>query len=237
MPVIVLLRHGISTANTAGILAGRTPGVSLTEQGVSALENTLRMLPQRSFTRLIHSPLLRCEQTARIAAGVVEAETIEASPDLLELDYGEWSGRSLEELRREDDWRLVLEQASRFRFPGGESIAEAADRSVRRVRSVVEGLRAAERERPRSPQAERGAPLWALLVTHGDIIKAVVADALGLPLDDFQRLSVAPGSFSVIDFGAAHPVLTALSVTSAGIAEAAEPGGGGLRTRADTPPG
>ncbi len=234
MPVIVLLRHGISTANTAGILAGHSPGVSLTEQGVSALEDTLRMLPQRSFTRLLHSPLLRCEQTAEIAARMADFDSIEASPDIVELDYGDWTGRSLEELRTMDEWRLVLESASQVRFPGGESIAEAAARSVGLVRTVVDELRDEELSRP---QAEPAPPLWAMLISHGDIIKAIVADALGLSLDDFQRLSVAPGSFTVLDFCGAHPVMTAMSVTAAGIAVGRQPGGGGLQTAADTPAG
>ncbi|WP_309130238.1 histidine phosphatase family protein [Brevibacterium sp.] len=234
MPVIVLLRHGISSANTAGILAGHSPGVSLTEQGVSALEDTLRMLPQRSFTRLLHSPLLRCEQTARIAARMADFDSIEANPDIIELDYGDWTGRSLEELSTLDEWRLVLERASQVRFPAGESIAEAAARSVGLVHRVVDELRGEEKSRSESGE---GAPLWAMLISHGDIIKAIVAAALGMPLDDFQRLSVAPGSFTVIDFGGPHPVMTAMSVTAAGIAVGGEPGGGGLQTPEDTPPG
>lgn len=234
MPVIVLLRHGVSSANTAGILAGRAPGVSLTDHGVSALRDTLRMLPQQRFARLLHSPLLRCEQTAQIAASTVTADSVAAVDDLIELDYGEWTGRSLKELGREELWKTVVERASQARFPGGESIAEAADRAVSRVRSVVEQLRAEERteeeQRKQSGEdREPGASRWAMLVSHGDIIKAIIADALAMPLDDFQRISVAPGSFTVIDFSGPQPVLTAMSVTAAGLSEGSAPGGGGLR--------
>lgn len=234
MPVIVLLRHGVSSANTAGILAGRAPGVSLTDQGVSALRNTLRMLPQQRFSRLLHSPLLRCEQTAQIAASTIAADSVAAVDDLIELDYGEWTGRSLKELGSEELWKTVLERASQARFPGGESIAEAADRAVSRVRTVVDELRTEERneeeQRNRSGDDREGkGSRWAMLVSHGDIIKAIIADALGMPLDDFQRISVAPGSFTVIDFSGPQPVLTAMSVTAAGLSEGSTPGGGGLR--------
>lgn len=236
MPVIVLLRHGLSSANTAGILAGRSPGVSLTDQGVSALEATLAMLPQRKFSRMLHSPLQRCEQTAQIAATAAEFDSIEVDENIIELDYGDWTGRALKDLGSEALWKTVLEQASQARFPGGESIAEAADRAVARVRTVVDELRADElrAEEQRSVENETsdanpGDSKWAMLVSHGDIIKAIIADALGMPLDDFQRISVAPGSFTVIDFSGPRPVLTAMSVTAAGLSEGSTPGGGGLR--------
>lgn len=233
MPVIVLLRHGVSSANTAGILAGRAAGVSLTDQGVSALRETLRMLPQQRFSHLLHSPLLRCEQTAQIAASTVDVESVAAVDDLIELDYGEWTGRRLKDLGSEDLWKTVVERASQARFPGGESIAEAADRAVSRVRTVVDELRAEERSAEgldrNGDERERAASRWAMLVSHGDIIKAIIADALAMPLDDFQRISVAPGSFTVIDFSGSRPVLTAMSVTAAGLSEGSTPGGGGLR--------
>lgn len=239
MPVIVLLRHGVSTANTAGILAGRDPGVSLTDHGADALESTLRMLPRKQFHRLVHSPLLRCEQTATIAAAHVDVERVEACEDLVELDYGAWTGRKLEDLTGETLWKTVIENASQARFPGGESIAEAADRAVGRVRSLIAELRAEETAQARgdstraeaknSQAGKEDEPLWAMLVSHGDIIKAVIADALGMPLDEFQRISVAPGSFTVIDCNGPKPVLTAMSVTAAGLSEGNKPGGGGLR--------
>lgn len=240
MPVIVLLRHGVSSANTAGILAGRGPGVSLTDEGVGALENTLRMLPRRHFHRLLHSPLLRCEQTATIAASRIEADTVEVCDDLIELDYGEWTGRELKALTDEPLWATVLQRASQARFPGGESIAEAADRAVGRVRSLVAELRAEEKT-PKTPETtsepasgkpsaqQNDVTRWAMLVSHGDIIKAIIADSLGMPLDEFQRISVAPGSYTIIDCNGPRPVLTAMSVTAAGLADGPGPGGGGLR--------
>lgn len=208
--------------------------MSLTEQGVGALEDTLRMLPQRHFSHLLHSPLLRCEQTARIAASTIDADSVEAVDDLIELDYGEWTGRSLKDLGSEELWKTVVEEASKARFPGGESIAEAAERAVSRVRTVVDGLRADEHsdeeQRARSEDDREGSVTrWAMLVSHGDIIKAIIADALGMPLDDFQRISVAPGSFTVIDFSGPRPILTAMSVTAAGLSEGSAPGGGGLK--------
>lgn len=239
MPVIVLLRHGLSSANTAGILAGRTPGVSLTEDGTRALEATLRMLPHTSFARLIHSPLLRCVQTAEIAQTHIEVTETRIGEEFVELDYGDWTGRSLADLVTTPDWETVSRRASAMRFPAGEAIAEAADRAVSGVRFLVGELRELERreqeaaQRPEPPSESSAAgempkPAWGMIVSHGDIIKAIIAEALGMPLDDFQRLAVAPGSFTIIDYSGPFPVLTAMSVTAAGLAEAGVPGGGGL---------
>jgi probable phosphomutase (TIGR03848 family) len=231
MPVIVLLRHGISSANTAGILAGRSPGVSLTDEGVAALEANLALLPHRRFSRLLHSPLQRCVETATIAAKAVEGDFVGVEDAFVELDYGEWTGRELRELGQEPLWKTVLQSASQARFPGGESIAEAAERSVFRVGEIVAELKSEEeRERAEAGESEtKTPPRWAMIVSHGDIIKAIIADALGMPLDDFQRISVAPGSFTIIDFSGEWPVLGAMSVTAAGLAQANTVGGGGIR--------
>ena len=249
MPVIVLLRHGLSSANVSGILAGRAPGVSLTDEGRRALRANLELLPHRHFARLLHSPLQRCQETAMVAAEVAEFDDIAVDDAVIELDYGEWTGRTLKELGREPLWKTVVTSASQARFPGGESITEAADRSTARVRDLVAQLREEERaDADLGTTSESGAasesgnasdngteagkpapPRWAMIVSHGDIIKAIIADALGMPLDEFQRLSVAPGSFTVIDFSGDRPVLAAMSVTAAGLAQSAAVGGGGMR--------
>jgi broad specificity phosphatase PhoE len=241
MPVIVLLRHGISSANTAGILAGRAPGVSLTDEGATALEANLRLLPHRSFARLAHSPLQRCVETAEIAGRAVDCARAEADQAFIELDYGEWTGRSLTELGKEPLWQTVVKHPSQARFPEGESIAEAAERSVTRIHEIVAELRDEETADQAKAADEASGdgkdrdsttaalPRWGMIVSHGDIIKAIIADALGMPLDDFQRISVAPGSFTVIDYTGPAPVLASMSVTAAGLAESAAVGGGGMR--------
>src|SRR5699024_839447 len=152
--------------------------------------------------------------------------------DIIELDYGDWTGRALKDLADEPLWSTVVERASQARFPGGESIAEAAGRSVARVHDLVTQLRAEEQGEKDRRQAEddrAGAARWAMIVSQGDIIKSIIADALGMPLDEFQRLSVAPGSFTVIDYSGDRPVLAAMSVTAAGLAQSSTVGGGGLR--------
>ncbi|SDS68447.1 Histidine phosphatase superfamily (branch 1) [Brevibacterium siliguriense] len=237
MPVIVLLRHGLSSANVSGILAGRAPGVSLTDEGARALRANLELLPHRRFAHLLHSPLQRCEETATIAAETADFERVCVDEAVIELDYGAWTGRSLEELGQEPLWETVVKTASQARFPGGESITEASDRSTARVRELVAQLREEERADGENKVAagtgtgdgKPAPPRWAMIVSHGDIIKAIIADALGMPLDDFQRLSVAPGSFTVIDFSGDRPVLAAMSVTAAGLAQSAAVGGGGTR--------
>ncbi|MFP3396358.1 histidine phosphatase family protein [Brevibacterium sp. SIMBA_078] len=237
MPVIVLLRHGLSSANVSGILAGRAPGVSLTDEGIRALRANLELLPHRHFTHLLHSPLQRCAQTASIAAEAADFDRIDVDEAVIELDYGEWTGRPLKELGQEPLWATVVTSASQARFPGGESFTEAADRCTARVRDLVAQLREDERAdvesrteaEPTADAGKSGPPRWAMIISHGDIIKAIIADALGMPLDDFQRLSVAPGSFTVIDYSGSVPVLAAMSVTAAGLAQSAAVGGGGMR--------
>lgn len=229
MPVIVLLRHGISSANTAGILAGRASGVSLTDEGVTALEANLALLPNRRFSRLLHSPLQRCVETATIAEKAVETDFVGVDDAFVELDYGDWTGRELKELGREPLWKTVLKTPSAAQFPGGESIAEAAERAVSRVAEIVAELKSEEESEASGESETTAPPRWAMIVSHGDIIKAIIADALGMPLDDFQRISVAPGSFTIIDCSGSWPVLAAMSVTAAGLAQSNTVGGGGMR--------
>src|SRR5699024_10529495 len=158
----------------------------------------LGLLPQRRFNRLLQSPLQRCVKTAEIAQRIAEFDTVDVDRDIIELDYGDWTGRALNDLADEPLCSTVVERASQARFPGGESIAEAAGRSVARVHDLVTQLRAEEQGEKDRRQAEddrAGAARWAMIVSHGDIIKSIIADALGMPLDEFQRLSVAPGSF------------------------------------------
>lgn len=194
------------------------------------------MLPRSDFSRLLHSPLTRCAETAAIAARFAGFGTTEVAEDFIELDYGDWTGRRLEDLVTTPEWETVAQRASQMRFPGGESITEAADRAVAGVAGLVAELRAVEEAKREAAQASAeeagkdGGDLreWAMVVSHGDIIKAIIADALGMPLDDFQRLSVAPGSFTVIDYTGRMPVMTAMSITAAGLSVSGVPGGGGL---------
>ncbi|MFF0296454.1 histidine phosphatase family protein [Kitasatospora sp. NPDC004614] len=203
MPTLLLVRHGRSTANTAGILAGWTPGVDLDDTGraqAAALPERLAGLP---VARLVSSPLERCRQTLEpLVAARPELGPPDLDERLGECHYGDWTGRPLSELADEPLWRTVQDHASGAAFPGGESLRTLSHRTVDAVREWNEKI-AVEH----GPDA-----LWAV-ATHGDVIKAIVADALGLHLDHFQRISVEPCSVTAIRYTPNRPYLLRLGDT------------------------
>lgn len=178
---VILLRHGVSTSNTARTLAGRSPGVELTERGTeqaAAVADRLAMLP---IEHIASSPLLRCQRTV---APLAEKLGLEPEHDerLIEVDYGDWTGRPIAELLNEPLWRVVQGHASGAVFPGGEGLAQVQQRAVAGVRDI---------ERTLAEKAGRDV-LW-VACAHGDVIKSILADALGLHLDSFQRIAVELG--------------------------------------------
>jgi len=203
MATVILLRHGRTEANASGTLAGRTPGVHLDELGRSQAQSAARRLAVVRLAELVSSPLERCKETAR---EVARQQAHEAAPRprvltdkaLTECDYGEWQGRALRDLARLALWRTVQTNPSAATFPGGESLAQMQARAVDAVRRRDAAVAAAH-----GPDA-----VW-LAVSHGDVIKSVIADALGMHLDLFQRIQVDPASVSVIRYTEARPYVLA----------------------------
>jgi probable phosphomutase (TIGR03848 family) len=205
MATVILVRHGRSTANVAGILTGRAPGVDLDAVGRDQAAQTAQRLSVLPLVAVVTSPLARCRQTARIiAAHQAPARPVVLEPGIVECDYGEWQGRPLRELAQEPLWSVVQTQPSAAVFPGGESLAAMQARSVAAIRRHDAAL-----------EAEHGAGAVWVAVSHGDIIKSVLADALGMSLDVFQRLVVNPCSVSVVRYGTARPEVVATN-TDAG---------------------
>ena len=203
MATVVLVRHGRSTANTAGVLAGRLPGVRLDERGEEQVAHLAERLEGVRLATVLTSPLERCRATAEAAISkVVPAPTPVEEPALLECHYGAWQGRSIEELAKEELWRTVQAHPSAARFPDGESLVEMSSRVVRAVR-----------EHDARVEAEHGPGAVWLLVSHGDPLKAVLADALGMHLDLFQRLVVDPASASVVRYTTSRPYVLATNTT------------------------
>ncbi len=205
---VILLRHGRSTSNTAHTLAGRSAGVELDEKGTAqaaALVERLEGLPIRA---LIRSPLLRCRMTLEPLAAALGLEPV-VEERLAEVDYGEWTGRKIGELVKEPLWSVVQQQPSAAVFPGGEGLAEVQARAV-----------AAVREHDRRLAAENGADALWVACTHGDVIKAVLADALGTHLDAFQRITADPASMSVIRYAELRPFVVHVNHTGAQLAGA-----------------
>lgn len=199
MATVILLRHGRTSANASGILAGRTPGVHLDDLGRGQAERAADRLAVVPLAELVTSPLERCRETARaVAARQVGKPRPHLDKALTECDYGEWQGRKLRELARLALWRTVQTNPSAARFPGGESLPEMQARAVSAVR-----------RRDAAIEAARGADAVWLAVSHGDLIKSLIADALGMHLDLFQRINVDPAAISVIRYTGARPYVLA----------------------------
>ncbi|EHB53508.1 putative phosphomutase [Mycolicibacterium rhodesiae JS60] len=205
---VILLRHGRSTSNTAHTLAGRTEGVELDEKGqdqAQALVGRVKGLPIRAIVR---SPLLRCRLTVEPLAAELGVEPL-IDDRLAEVDYGQWTGLALKDLMKEPLWSVVQQQPSAAVFPGGEGLAQVQARAVTAVR-----------EHDRRLADEHGHDVLWIACTHGDVIKSVVADALGTHLDSFQRITADPASMSVIRYTPMRPFVVHVNHTGAELASA-----------------
>ncbi|UZN01565.1 MSMEG_4193 family putative phosphomutase [Cellulomonas sp. S1-8] len=195
MATVILVRHGRTAANVQGVLAGRTAGVGLDAVGREQARRTAERLSVVPLSGVVSSPLERCRQTSRILVARQEhAPGTQVDAALTECDYGTWQGRSLGDLAAEPLWSVVQTQPSAAVFPGGESLRAMQARAV-----------AAVRRHDAAFEAQHGpGAVWAA-VSHGDVIKSVLADALGMHLDLFQRLGVGPASISVVRYGPHRP--------------------------------
>jgi len=203
MATVILVRHGRTTANASGTLAGRLPGVKLDQTGVGQAERVAERLAAVPLAGIVSSPLERCRQTARIlhasqVAGRPEAAGVRTERGITECDYGDWSGRPIKDLAKEKLWSLVQAQPSAAAFPGGEAMTAMQARAVATVRRLDAAF-----------EAEHGPGAVWVAVSHGDIIKSVLADALGLHLDLFQRLHVDPASASIVRYTTTRPYVLA----------------------------
>jgi probable phosphomutase (TIGR03848 family) len=204
---VLLLRHGL-TAMTGPVLAGHTPGVHLDERGQAQAAAVAARLAPVPLAGVVTSPLDRCLETAQaVLAGRDLAAAIE--PRLAEVRYGDWTGKPLKELVKQPLWKVVQAHPSAAVFPGdeGESLAGAQARAVAAIRSW-DAVQAAAA----GPDA-----VW-LACSHGDIIKAVLADAFGLHLDLFQRIVVDPCSVSVIRYTDTRPFVLRVNDTGGDVA-------------------
>ena len=194
--LVLLVRHGL-TPTTGVKLPGRAPGLSLSEEGrrqADAAAARIGKLP--SVTAIYASSLERARETAQPIARARHL-AIRVERGLLELDVGEFTGLTLKRAHRRPEWSVIQRNPSGFRFPGGESFADMQARMTTTLAALVD--------------RHRGQTIVA--VSHADPIKAAVAQALGTPLDLFQRIVIAPASITAIVYRLHGPsVLTVNSV-------------------------
>jgi probable phosphomutase (TIGR03848 family) len=188
---VLLIRHGRTAANTGAVLAGWTPGVALDETGEAQAQRLAERLAPVPLAALVSSPLDRCRQTAETVAKGRDVGVTE-EPRVGEVHYGDWTGAALKDLAKKPLWKVVQAHPSAAVFPGdgGEGLAAVQARAVGAVREWNERL---------GPDA-----VYAVF-SHGDVIKSILADALGLHLDLFQRIVVDPCSVSVISYTDTRP--------------------------------
>ena len=199
MATVILLRHGRTTANATGVLAGRSKGVHLDDVGRPQAERAGDRLGAVRLAGIVSSPLERCRETAAaVAARQAPPLKVRTERGLLECDYGDWTGRALKDVAKEKVWGTVQRQPSAAVFPGGETLAAMSSRVTAAVRRIDGEM-----------EAEHGPGAVWVAVSHGDPIKAMVADALGLHLDQFQRIVVDPASMTVIRYTADRPFVLA----------------------------
>ncbi|MBV9096531.1 MAG: MSMEG_4193 family putative phosphomutase [Frankiaceae bacterium] len=196
MTTVLFVRHGITDANRSGVLAGWTPGVHLAEKGREQAAALAARLAEVPVAAIVSSPLDRCVETASALAAGRDGLAVETEDDLGECRYGDWTGQELKKLAKDPLWKVVQAHPSAATFPSGESLRDTQARAVAAVRQISERL---------GPDAT-----W-IAVSHGDVIKALLADALGMHLDLFQRIQVDPCSLSVVRYTTLRPFVVRMN--------------------------
>jgi probable phosphoglycerate mutase len=193
--VFYLVRHGV-TAHTGHKLSGWMPGIHLTDEGRGQAEAAAEMLASVPFKAIYASPIDRTMETAAPIARLHGLEIVQ-SPDLGEVEYGKWSNRTFKTLVRTKLWEKVQRYPSGVRFPEGETLREVQTRAVEEVEKI----------------AARHRKQVVCCVSHADVIRLLAAHYLGVHIDLFQRLMVAPASVSVIALNDGRPLVVSLNST------------------------
>ncbi|WP_375492036.1 histidine phosphatase family protein [uncultured Jatrophihabitans sp.] len=203
MSTLLLVRHGL-TAMTGPVLAGRTPGLHLDERGIKQAAATAERLAVLPLRAIVTSPLERCVETAQAVRDAQRGEPEWHVDDrLIECGYGDWTGKAIKELSRDPLWKTVQTQPSAVRFPNGEALSDMSARAVAAVRDW---------------DARLGDDAVWMACSHGDVIKAILADALGLHLDQYQRIVPDPCSVSIIRYTSTRPYVIRVNDTGGDLA-------------------
>lgn len=203
MPKIVLIRHAHSTANAAGVLSGQLAGVHLSKSGQEQAARLAERLGKLTISQIQVSPMDRCAETLapwleKYGKGV----KVITDQNLIEVDYGKWSGKKLAILSRAKLWRKVQGQPSAVTFPEGEGLAQMQVRAMKSVHDFF----ASDLD-------------LTIMVSHGDVIKAIVASSLGMHLDDFQRIVIDPASITILESSGGDIRLTRLNDSDSSVSD------------------
>jgi probable phosphomutase (TIGR03848 family) len=219
--LVLLVRHGL-TAGTGNVLTGRTPGIGLDDRGRDQAAALAARLAGVALDAIVSSPLQRCRETAGAVAAARDGHQVAVTEDarFAEVAYGDWTGKPIKRLAKEPLWRVVQAHPSAVRFPGqdGESLAGVQERAVAAIRDWNSRL---------GPKAAY------LVCSHGDVIKSILADSLGMHLDMFQRIQVDPCSVSVIRYTPLRPFVIRMNDTGTGVPRPA--GAAGAESAAGRP--
>jgi len=197
---LIFIRHAHSIANEAGILSGQLPGISLSKKGAKQAEELVERIGAVEFDSVRVSPMQRCEETispwvkSKYSKGMKRYLVDDA---LVEVDYGNWSGRKLSSLSREKLWGEIQSRPSAVEFPSGEKMKAMQKRAISSITQAVN-------------ESKKGTHLF---VSHGDVVKAMVASLLKMKLDDFQTLVIDPASITVIEYSGIKPRVLLLNDT------------------------
>ncbi len=205
---LVLIRHAHSEANASGVLSGRLPDIHLSDKGLEQSLSLATRLGSFPVSQLRISPMERCFETVQPWINqhlVTKNRSIEPviDPNLNEVDYGKWSGKKLAVLSKNKLWKVVQESPSRMYFPSGEGIAQMQARAMSSVHEM----------------ASLKSKGCGVIVSHGDVIKSIVASALGMHLDEFQRIIIDPASVSIIEYSAIKPRVILLNDSRAEVTD------------------
>jgi probable phosphomutase (TIGR03848 family) len=204
MATVILARHGRTTANATGVLAGRSKGVHLDDRGTEQAAAAGERLAGVRLAAVVSSPLERCRETAKaIASQQADGPKVATERGIVECDYGSWTGQELKHLAKEPMWKTVQAHPSAAVFPDGETMADMSARAVAAIRRWDARV-----------EAEHGPEAVWVAVSHGDVIKAILADALGNHLDTFQRIMVDPASLSVVRYTPLRPFVVSMNTVA-----------------------
>lgn len=182
--MVILIRHAHSVANDKGVLAGRATGVDLSKKGLSQAQDLKKRLGKLKIREIRISPLERCLLTMQpwLDEQTNAEDKLVIDQDITEVDYGSWTGKKLSTLALKKEWRVVQKNPSQMIFPAGESLLNV---QIRATKALMKSIKA------------RGSGV-SMIVSHGDVIKSIIASALELELDKFQKIVIDPASISVL---------------------------------------